>query len=146
MLLLPPLPHSKRETEGVFPLWHITTNPSLTQNVRWRGCFLFDTSPPTPPSLKTWDRGVSSVDALRPPSLPRHFWCYVPRGALTRLNGYGLTQVVNPWVRGGLTAGTGPGDAETPCGSPVEFPSSNNDPGLEVSWRQCLLLYVFHLF
>jgi len=63
-----------------------------------------------------------------PPPLPR-----IPRDALTHLNGSGLTRVYNPWVQGGLTVGTGPGDAETPRGSPVEFP--NNRWGKMMSWQ-----------
>jgi hypothetical protein len=52
-----PLPHSKCEMEGFF----VNTPPpppSLTRNVRWRGCFLFDVPPPTPPLLELRDGGV----------------------------------------------------------------------------------------
>ena len=37
---LHPLPCLKHETEGVFPLSAHHDYPSLTQNVRWRGCSL----------------------------------------------------------------------------------------------------------
>ena len=119
-----PLPRSKCETEGVFPLFtRHHTPPSLERETE--GIFSLST-PQTPPSHTSPHPSLASTRHHTPPSLERETEGVVknPRGALTRQNGSGSTRVYNPCVRGGLTAGTGPGDAETPRGSPVEFPRS----------------------